>query len=341
MNFLMLRGQVPQDRDPQEIVFDYIAEVDDMWTQLFYNMLSFNTERGDKGLKFVDQGELWYWGGTRTKLFNPNFVERWVPSFDTYETEFVPDVIFCRGGFQEYHTVLKRFPEAIKIYYGAGNRFMPQPGFSDYDIILQDSPEQVEECKAKHRKALVTLFVKPAADNIFYPIKKKKEYDVCFPANGSQPFKGHDFVYSTVPKDISVLNLGNPSRVPHPENVTSYRVLRSEMAEHIAKCKVGIVVVQGNIDSCPRVIPEMLACNMPIVAMDHVRFWKDKYMESIIDSSSLYSTGEIAYVWNFWNVVRDVLKHWELYQPRIYYDHCLSMDKAVEFLLEKIKEVRE
>ena len=331
MKFLMLRGQVPTDRDPEEIVFDKIEEVDDVWSQLFYSMLN-----------YADYGELWYWGGTRNKRFAHNFVERWLPTFQIplpAVMNFYPDVIFCRGGFQEYHDVLNRFSDAIKIYYGAGNRFMPQPGFSDYDIILQDSPEQVEECKKKHPNALVTLFVKPAAENIFYPIKKKKEYDVCFPANGAQPFKGHDFVYSTVPKDISVLNLGNPSSVPHPENVTSYRVLRSEMAEHIAKCKVGIVVVQGNIDSCPRVISEMIACNTPIIAMDNVRFWKDKYMESIVDSSSPCSTGEIAYRWNFWEIVRSVLKHWELYQPRVYYDHYLSMDKAVGFLMEKIKEV--
>lgn len=328
MKMLMLRGQVPQDRDPQEIVFDKIKDCDDMWTGLFYSMLD-----------TTDYGELWYWNGNRIKRVAHNFIERWLPTFQKHIIDFVPDVIFCRGGFQEYHAVLKRFPNAVKIYYGAGNRFMPQPGFSDYDIILQDSPEQVEECKIKYPKTLVTLFVKPAADNIFYPIKKKKEYDVCFPANGSQPFKGHDFVYSTVPKDISVLNLGNPSKVLHPKNVTSYRVLRSEMAEHIAKCRVGIVVVKGNIDSCPRVISEMIACNTPIIVMDNVRFWKDKYMESIVDSSNPCSTGEIAYTWNFWEIVRDVLKHWELYQPRIYYDYYLSMEKAAEFLLEKINEV--
>ncbi len=335
MNFLMLRGQVPQDRDSLEIVFDKIEDCDDVWTQLFFAMV----QAGDH------DGQLWYWGGSRSKMYTSNFAEKWIPDFETYanrlEPDFIPDLIFCRGGFKEYHAVLKRFPEAIKIYYGAGNRFMPQPGFSDYDIILQDSPEQVEECKKKYPNALVTLFVKPAAENIFFPISKKKEYDVCFPANGAQPFKGHDFVYSTVPKDISVLNLGNPSRVPHPKNVTSYRVLRSEMAGHIAKCKAGIVVVQGSIDSCPRVIPEMIACGIPIVAMDNVRFWKDKYMEGIVSSRSPCSTGEIAYRWNFWDVVRSVLERYNLYQPRVYYDYYLSMDRAVELLMEKIKEVSE
>jgi len=54
MNILMLRGQVPQDRDPQEIVFDTIEECDDMWTQLAFSMVN------EK-----DHGEVWYWGKKR------------------------------------------------------------------------------------------------------------------------------------------------------------------------------------------------------------------------------------------------------------------------------------
>ena len=149
MKFLMLRGQVPTDRNPKEIVFDKIEEVDDVWSLLIYEMTSYE-----------DQTELWYWGGNRSKLFAPNFLERWVPSFETYRNDFVPDVIFCRGGFQEYHPVLERFPKAIKIYYGAGRRFLPQPGFYDYDIILQDSPEQVEICKEKFPNSLRYKYLK-------------------------------------------------------------------------------------------------------------------------------------------------------------------------------------
>lgn len=340
MKYLMLRGQVPQDRDPQEIVFDYISEVDDVWTLLFYRLLDLKTERCSNGLKFVDQGELWYWGGTRTKLFAPNFVERWIPSFDTYKSRFVPDVIFCRGGFPQYHSVLQRFPNAIKIYYGAGRRFLPQSGFDDYDIILQDSVEQVKMCMSKFPKSLTTLFIKPAPDNIFYPIESNKEYDVCFPANGRQAFKGHSFVYSTVPEDLKVLNLGNnPNRFKHPSNVTAYRVLRPKMAENIAKCRVGIVTVESNIDSCPRVIPEMLACDIPIVVLDHVRFWAGKYIKSVFDSSSQCATGEVTNKENFWEVVRYILDNKSLYNPREYYNSNLCLKVAAQFIKEKINEI--
>ena len=332
MNLLMLRGQVPQDRDPQEIVFDKIEDCDDVWTWLFYSMLG-----------AADYGELWYWGGTRNKKFANNFIERWLPTFRAplpQVMNFYPDVIFCRGGFKEYHSVLERFPEAIKIYYGAGRRFVPQPGFDDYDIILQDSPEQVEICKNKFPQALTTLFIKPAADNIFYPISKEKEFDVCFPANGAQAFKGHDFVYSTVPSDIKLLNLGNnPRGYKYPKNVTSYRVLRSEMSKHIAKCKVGIVATRSAIDSCPRIIPEMLACGLPIVVLNGVRFWQDKYIESVTSSRSPLATGEISLKANFWKFVRFVLDNLGLYSPREYYEQNLSLRVAAKFLKEKINEI--
>jgi len=323
MKYLMLRGQVPIDRDPKEIVFEYLEDIDDVWTQLFYAIL-------DKD----DEGELWYWGGTREKKFTANFVERWVPNYDQYKTSFIPDVIFCRGGFPEYHVVLRRFPNSIKIYYGAGRRFLPQPGFYDYDIILQDSPEQVLECREKFPKALTTLFIKPAADNIFYPMPHiKKEYDICFPANAAQTFKGHKFVYDTVPSDMTLLNLGNRNdRYKYPANVTSYRVLRPKMAENIAKCKVGIVAVQSEIDSCPRVIPEMLACGIPIVALDRVRFWRDKYIVTSV-------TGELTTLNKFWIKVRFVLDNLEEYVPRKYYENNLSLDYAARFIKEKINEV--
>jgi len=329
MKLLMLRGEVPTDRNPQEIVFDKLEDCDDMWTHLFFAMVH------DE-----DEAELWYWGGEREHKFATNFTERWVPLFATYNSNFCPDIIFCRGGFPQYHDVLKRFPFAIKIYYGAGRRFLPQPGFKDYDVILQDSPEQVEMCKQAFPHALTTLFIKPAAENIFYPMPEiEKEYDVCFPANGAQTFKGHDFVYSTVPSDIKVLNLGNnPRGFKYPKNVTSYRVLRPQMAENIAKCRMGIVASKAEIDSCPRVIPEMMACGIPVVVLDRVKFWQDKYIESALGSRSPYATGEITGLDNFWKMIMFVLENLYLYDTARYYNLNLSLKIAAKFILDKAKE---
>jgi hypothetical protein len=132
---------------------------------------------------------------------------------------------------------------------------------------------------------MTTLFIKPAADNIFYPHDVEKKYDICFPANAAQDFKGHKFVYSTVPKSFSMLNLGNkPERYKRPKNVDTKRVLRTDMAKNISLCKVGIVAANSEIDSCPRVIPEMLACGLPIVVRKGTRFWVDKYIKSAYSS---------------------------------------------------------
>jgi len=331
MKFLLLRGAVPSDRDPKEIIFDSISECDDVWSNLLYAMLNKN-----------DYGEIWYYGGgPRKNNLERNLVERWIPNFETYKTDFVPDVIFARGAFMEYNSVLCRFSKAITMAYGAGRRYLLQSGFNGYNIILQDSPEQVEICRPRFPNALTTLFIKPAPDNIFYPHPEvEKEYDICFPANGSQDFKGHTMVYTTIPPWLNLLNLGNnPRNFKYPSNITSYRVLKSDMPKHIAKCRIGIVAVGAERDSCPRIIPELLACGLPIVVLDTVRFWKDKYINSVTSSKSLCATGELATKDNFWTVVQYVLNNLNKYSPRKYYEENLSLEIAAKFLRGKIDEV--
>lgn len=335
MKLLMLRGEVPRDRNPQEIVFDKIEECDDTWTQLFYAMVHEE-----------DQAELWYWGGNREHKFSENFTERWIPSFATYDSNFVPDVIFCRGGFPEYdHILWKFFNNTVKIYYGAGKRFLPQGGFMDYDIFLQDSPKQLEISKKAYPKALSTLYIKPAPDNLFFPTEVEKEYDICFPADGVPVRKGHDFIYPTLPSKYSVLNLGLPSpRVKKPDNVVSYRVLKPQMPMEMQKCKIGIVAstIQGKMswDSCPRTIPEMLACNIPIVVLDELEFWADKYIESVLSSRSPFASGEIASREDYWETVDFVLNNLDLYEPRKHYEQHLTVKRAADWMRSKIDESR-
>ena len=79
------------------------------------------------------------------------------------------------------------------------------------------------------------------------------------------------------------------------------------MAEHMSKCKVGIVAVDPTVDSCPRVIPEMLACGLPIIVLDGTRFWVDKYIEGVYNSRYPYASGELATKEHFWSTVKYVL----------------------------------
>lgn len=324
MNFLFLRGQVPQDRDPSEIVFNTIEECDDMWTHLAFEMS-----------KQFNHSELWYWGGTRKKVFSNTFIERWIPSFQTYRSEFIPDVIMCRGGFDEYHDILKRFPNAIKIYYGAGKRFLPQNGFLDYHIILQDSPEQLQISKDKFPKSINTLFIKPAVENIFFhsSIMLEKQFDVCFPASGKRLDKGISFVFSSIPTDLKLLNLGyRNDKIRYPFNVIQKRVIRSKLFNEYQKCKVGIICSNSKSDSCPRVLPEMLASNIPVIILNTTHCWRERYIVSGI-------TGELATESNFWSTVNRVLENRHQYKPRAYYNENLSLKIASDFLLKVINEI--
>jgi len=83
------------------------------------------------------------------------------------------------------------------------------------------------------------------------------------------------WVYKTVPSDLKVLHLGKSSIKP-PKNVTVKKVSRLDMPKWYSKCKVGIVCYK-NYDSCPRVISEMLACGLPLIILDNVNYWYQKY----------------------------------------------------------------
>lgn len=319
MKYLMLRGQVPQDRDPKEICFDNIESCDDVWTQLIYAMTTKD-----------DYTEVWYWGGDRVNRFKPWFTERWIKSFKDTKYDFEPDVIFCRGGFKEYNHIINRYPNAFKIYYGAGRRYLPDS--YKYDLILQDSVQQLKDCKKKFPNIESTTFIKPAADNIFYPMPIHKDYDVVFPANGSQEkLKGHQFVYSNVNwRRFTVLNLGNRGKIKPPTMIHRYRVARSLMPEALQRARVGLVCSVNNVDSCPRVIPEMLACDIPIVCLKGIRFQEELYINE--KTGLLVDKSEVN------EAIQYVLDNLDKFSPREYYEQNLSLKVAADFIKGKIKK---
>lgn len=180
--------------------------------------------------------------------------------------------VFARGGFDYYKPILKACKNAYKIYYGSGIRYYPQDGIK-YNLILVDTEEQLEKVQKKFPNTKSSLWIKPAAKH-FKSVECKKEYDVVFVADTSSKFqekiKRIRWVYKTVPSDLKVLHLGKSSLKP-PKNVTVKRVSRLEMPKWYSACKVGIVPYK-NYDSCPRVIPEMLACGLPVVALNSVNY---------------------------------------------------------------------
>lgn len=330
MSILFLRGKEPTDRNPAETYYKNIETCDDIWTLLadklaqYFNSIVNVSYWGSNTMKFVKLSKNCF--DLRVRQFDDRFNKEL--------SQHNPNIIFARGGFKEYHSILKAFPKAFKIYYGAGRRYMPIEGFTDYQLILTDSVEQMQDIQRQHPHIPVSLFVKPAPDNIMNPINTKKEYDICFPANGQQyTFKGHEFVFKTTPSKYKVLNLGFKAPLKYPKNIDSIRVSRTHIAQYYSKCKMGIVCCSGSIDSCPRVISEMICCGLPIVVLKGVRFWEDKYIN--------YDTGICTDKKNFWNAADWILNNLSNFNPRRHYDNHLSLNKAAQFLANVIKFYRD
>lgn len=257
MKLLFLRGHVPMDLNPKEIMFDSLEADSDMWVHLAAAL-------GEERCEVV------LWGGKRVVQYNNTLTIRWVDKLKHYKPDFTPDVIFERGGFDEGRKFCKRFPDAFKIYYGSGVRYRPKKG-AKYDLVLVDSERQ--QRKAMKHGWNAQLWQKPSAPCFHYMPEVAKEYDVCYVADGRFPFrakiKNVDWFYRHVPKDLKVLHLGWSGDRKVPKNVTVKRVQRGEMPLWYNKCKVG-VVPYTDYDSAPRVIPEMNACGLGVVISDEV-----------------------------------------------------------------------
>ena len=320
MDFLFLRGKVPTDRDYREIIFDRIDQCDDVWTQIAFRLS-----------QICGAGEIWYWGKDRVKEWHPSFREVWMNSFANVSFSTYPKFIFCRGGFPEYMPILNRCKGKSKlIYYGAGKRFCPKHDI--YDFVFVDSPRQKKIVESKV-SCPVFLFLKPCAENIFpLDCSIEKKYDVCYCVNFSPAIaesKGLSFVIKNFPKDLSLLHLGMLSNKKIlSSNMTSKRVLRNEMWKQYQSCKVGIVVSDSKIDSCPRVIPEFLYNNIPLVLLDETHCWSNKY---ITEESGILSNRK-----DFWKNVRYAVENFESFAPRNVYAKNCNLDDCCNHILESI-----
>ena len=325
MNIVFLRGALPRKSEhPEKLLYDSIAGCEDMWTQLFYYLVQ---ELGARG-------ELLYQGGDREFVVDSTFVERWVPSLSKCEPIQQPNLIVCRGGFPYYDKFVKRFPRASKVYYGAGKRFYPTTGYESYDLFLVDSRSQLKKICGRGRPA--SLYFKPAA-LLFKPEDVKKEFDVCFMANASQAkIKQHRLLLqSFAGSGVRILNLGNTNN----DLVALAKKLgvdiewggwlpRKDLPKEISKCRVG-VCCSTSYDSCPRVIPEYLACGLPVVVVSGMNLWYSKYIVpetgmSVAGNKLLYGVKELLK--RKLNVVE-------------YYNRHLSMAAAAGRLSAVIEEV--
>jgi len=328
IKFLLLRGQEPKDRNPVETYYNNLSECDDIYTLMVNQLLEIHPDW---------MGTIVYWGGNRRKTYSFKLLE--IRETSIHPNAYINyDIVWARGGFPEYDPVLfhirKHNPKAFIIYYGANaKRFYPKNKFKDYNLILVDSYEQQKICQRECPNIPCTLFIKPAPDNLIGPVVVPKKYDVCYPANGrQQQYKGQAFVYNSVPEDITVYNLGTPCDIKCPNNVYRNRVLRKNIAAEYSKCKCGIIVYNKGLDSCPRVLPEMLACDLPVICADTFYFWKEMYITE--------KTGLIVKQDKIWNAVKYVLNNLDKYSPREHYLEHLSVKYATSYFSNLIQRFR-
>jgi glycosyltransferase involved in cell wall biosynthesis len=296
-------------------MFDNLEDCDDVWTQLA-NHLSKD-----------GHGEVWYWGGKRKVVYRDNFIERWVPDYKRHKPSFTPDVVFSRGGFPQYDIVLERYPKAYRIYYGAGRRFVPQSPFRKYDLILVDTLKQLKKARKSFPKVRSELFIKPAADNVFEPRNQDKKYDVIFSSNEHKAgIKGHDFILPRLPDNLKMIQTGISSpklRAKYPNVEFTGWIPRRKLPDLYSRSKIAVVCCT-NVDSCPRVIPEALACGCPLLVLDSVNLWRDKYIND--------QTGEIASSEDFVAKMKEMINAHTSYSPYNYYRENLSLEKAAEHI---------
>lgn len=278
---------------------DSIKSDDDMWLQLCreaYNNpnVGFMYDKRNRVLKFIN-GDV-----------------------DISNTK----ICFSRGGFPWQAEFIRKNKFKFIIRYGAGRRIFPEQNIK-YDLILVDSGKQKRLIKEKNKSYPVELFIKPAAKHFKY-IDVEKKYDICFIAKDEQAsFKGVRWVYNTVPKSIKVLHIGSNGMYSPPRNVTCMRIDRIDMPEYINMCKIGVVPYWNEIDSCPRIIPEMMACGVPVLCSDQVHYWRDKYQCTYTN------------VINFWGVAKNMLSAYtgeSMLNTLKYYNNNLSIKKASQYL---------
>jgi hypothetical protein len=300
-------------------MFDSLDDCDDMWTQLAAKMIG------------SSYGEVWYWGGKRKTVYNEHMRERWINSFSETRYDFSPEVIFARGGFSEYDQVLLRNKKSFKIYYGAGMRFTPQ-SYKNFDMILVDSEMQLSKARRLFGKR-AKLWIKPAADNIFKPyVSSDKPYDAIYVANEHKlGIKGHDFVFSSI-GDHKILHVGlasNRLRMSYANKNIDFVgwVPRKDLPILYSKSKLSIIACTER-DSCPRVIPESLACNCPILSLDSVQFWSDKYITP--------ATGVVTNKEHFISDLVKMISSSDRYMARQHYDDHVSLDVVSANMIREV-----
>ncbi|HUU97052.1 MAG TPA: hypothetical protein VM487_15040, partial [Phycisphaerae bacterium] len=130
----------------------------------------------------------------------------------------------------------------------------------------------------------VVVFHKPAAETIFKPLDVPKRYHIVFICHRDgvpsehchEEFKGIHWLAQRIPNGLRVLRIGPPdlwfTRASRRLDVTITGLIpRAHVPRWACQAEIGVVCDNGHKDSGPRVLPELLAMNIPVIVRKKVR----------------------------------------------------------------------
>jgi len=256
-----------------------LAKMADMWTLLFDAVLA--RLPNAKGL-------IARVGRPYTVQYNDRLTEVRVPDLLALSA-WNPNAIIDRGGYKEYLPIHAATPDAFRLYVGCGSRWNPRAvkwlqGVR-YDMTLVDSPGQMEAMADEMSGAAgVVVFHKPAAETIFKPVDVPKRYHVVFICHRDgtlnphchEEFKGIEWIAERIPDGLRVLRIGPRdewfTRASKRLDVTVTGLIpRAHVPRWACQAEVGVVCDNGHKDSGPRVLPEFLAMDIPVIVRKTVR----------------------------------------------------------------------
>ena len=283
-----------------------------MWTALFMAIA-----------QRAGGGEVWKLGEPQEATY-PSCAIRRMPEFPD-PAGF--DAVFNRGGYPEYEPILDRVPRSV--YYGAGKRWCPA---RRHDVILVDTWAQAAIAQGRWPDSRVIVFHKPAAP-CFAPKATVKQFDIVWVCSNPRPFKGADWLVRYLPQGSSVLRIGSAD--PWFLQASQDGRLKVEWIgkvrpKHIppAACQAaaGVVCDDGTCDSGPRVLPELLAMDIPVIVRRTVRCDVDAYVTR--------QTGEMVDGPDLPQAMASLRARASKLAPREHYAASLSIGAAAESVIQ-------
>ena len=311
-----------------------LAANDDMWTQLFAAVVA-----GDP----ADRGLIGRVGEPYEIAYDGQLTERRVPELIAL-ADWRPDVIISRGGYRQYRRVelARGLNTATKCYLGAGERWNPGAwgwmSNQHYDVIFTDSPAQRAQIEHDRPDSRVAILHKPAAA-CFRPVACEKRFDVVFNCSRVASFKGHHWLAKRLPKRTRVLRIG-PRDPWFAEREAAGRlevtwtgvIPRRDVPAWACQAAVGVVCDNGLLDTGPRVLPEMLAMDIPVLVRRTVRADLAAYVRP--------ETGELAGEDDFRAALTRLRSRLDTCTPRRIYEAEFSLAAAARFIRGTVEEVR-